>query len=118
MLVDGGWEVPHQTTAASCMTNAALPQALLSNALRSSIHARHEIPHRLDGLVAQPYLTTANEMHHRCDDFLIVLSDFAYGLDHIKKCQLTGFSHGNGLLCHGFTMMGRHVRRYLQRMSK
>ena len=50
----------------------------LCNALRSRVHARHEIPHRLDGLVAQPHLATADEMHHRRDDFLIVLSDFAY----------------------------------------
>jgi hypothetical protein len=82
----------------------------LCHALCRRVHARHEISHRLDGLVAQPYLAPADEVHHGGDDVLIVLGHAAHHLDHIEKRQRTGSNRRYGLLCHRFMGVRRQVR--------
>ena len=62
----------------------APPSVLLCDALRSRIQALHEMVDGFNGLVAQPHLAAADEMRHRGDDLLIVLSHFAHRLYHIE----------------------------------
>jgi hypothetical protein len=80
-----GWEgaIPDYR---STLWDIVVPSGvLLCNALRRLVHGCHEMLDSLDGLVAQPHLAAADEMHHGGDDFLIGLGHVAHGLDHIEK---------------------------------
>ena len=90
----------------------APPGVLLCDALCGRVLCGYQMPHGLDGVVAKPHLTTADEIDLSGDDLPIILGDFAHRLDDIEKRHVIRCCHENGLLTNGFTVVRLYVSDY------
>jgi hypothetical protein len=81
-----------------CVQFASIPgDTYHVEALSRRVYRRPKMSHRPHSVVTELHLATADQMDHCRQDLVVALSYFTHRLDHIKKRQITRFSHGNGL---------------------